>query len=196
MAKKEKSSFWKDFKAFLSKGSVLDLAVGVIIGTAFTAIVTALTNQILQPIINWVIGKVIGADSLSEVYTFLSKVYDADGAIDLVNSIYIDWGTFINAIINFLLVALVLFIIVRAITRSKKRAAEFRAKREEALKAEQETAEQPSEEPAPAPEPEPAPAPAVPTTEELLAEIRDLLKAQNCAENAKVDAEIASAKEE
>ena len=110
--------FFGEFKKFITRGNVMDMAVGVIVGSAFTAIVNALSNNILKPVINWILAKLFGADSLSEVYTFLTKVYTTDetGKIvpDLEQSIYIDWGAFINAIINFFLIAFVLFVIVKA----------------------------------------------------------------------------------
>ena len=111
--------FFAEFKKFITRGNVMDMAVGVIIGGAFTAIVNGLSNYILKPIINWILAMIFGASSLSEVYTMLKVAYVVDEAgnttseIDLANSIYINWGEFINAIINFLLIALVLFIIVR-----------------------------------------------------------------------------------
>ena len=116
--------FFGEFKKFITRGNVLDMAVGVIVGGAFTAIVNALSNNILKPIINWVLAAILGKDSLSELYTFLvrAEVLDEEtGAmvVDLANSIYIDWGAFVNAIINFLLIAFVLFCIVRAINRVK-----------------------------------------------------------------------------
>lgn len=166
--------FFKEFKEFITRGNVLDMAVGIIIGGAFTAIVTALTGQILQPLINWMIVSIIGGDGLASALTMLKPAYMLNDAgvqvIDLANSIYIDWGAFITAIINFILVALILFIIIKAINGARKRADEAKAKRE-AEKAAKEAAEAPVEE-APA-------APAGPTQEELLAEIRDLLKSQN-----------------
>ena len=117
--------FFSEFKKFITRGNVLDMAVGVIVGGAFTAIVNALSNNILKPIINWVLALILGKDSLSEVFTFLvrTEVTDAttgEVTVDLANSIYIDWGAFINAIINFLLIALVLFCIVRVINRAKE----------------------------------------------------------------------------
>jgi len=118
-AKKEKKGFWKEFREFIARGNVLDLAVGVIIGSAFTAIVNSLCNNILKPIINWILALIFGSDSLTGVYTVLKEVLDETGALDLTASIYIDWGTFISAIINFLLVALVLFTIVRTIMHIK-----------------------------------------------------------------------------
>ena len=130
--KKEKKGFWKEFKEFIARGNILDMAVGIIIGGAFTAIVNALCNNILKPIINWILAAIIGTDSLNEVYTFLSTAYTTNEAgaqvIDLANSIYIDWGTCINAIINFLLTALVLFLIIKAVMKVSKM-------REEAKKA-------------------------------------------------------------
>ena len=117
--------FFSEFKKFITRGNVLDMAVGVIVGGAFTAIVNALSNNILKPIINWVLALILGKDSLSEVFTFLvrTEVTDAttgEVTVDLANSIYIDWGAFINAIINFILIALVLFCIVRVINRAKE----------------------------------------------------------------------------
>lgn len=109
--------FFKEFGAFIKRGNVLDLAVGVIIGGAFTGIVNGLSNYVLKPIINWLLALVLGADGLEGAVTILSKATTADGAIDLANSIYIDWGAFISAIINFLLIAVVLFLIVRTINR-------------------------------------------------------------------------------
>lgn len=104
-----------EFKKFITRGNIVDMAVGVIVGSSFTAIVNALSNNILKPIINYLLTLVFGANSLSEVYTFLTVVYDEAGAVDLTQSIYIDWGTFINAIFNFFLVAAVLFAIVKIV---------------------------------------------------------------------------------
>jgi len=117
--------FFTEFKKFITRGNVLDMAVGVIVGGAFTAIVNALSNNILKPIINWILALVLGKDSLSELFTFLvrTEVTNAETGevtVDLANSIYIDWGAFINAIINFILIALVLFTIVRFINKAKE----------------------------------------------------------------------------
>ena len=109
--------FFGEFKTFITRGNVLDMAVGVIVGGAFTAIVNGLSNFILKPIINWLIALILGAEGLEGAITMLSAAYTTDesGAqiIDLANSIYIDWGSFVSAIINFLIIAFVLFIIVR-----------------------------------------------------------------------------------
>lgn len=105
--------FFEEFKTFITRGNVLDMAVGVIVGGAFTAIVTALTKNILQPLINWIIYLISGSQgSLDGVYTFL--VGDAS---DLSSAIYIDWGAFVSAIINFLLIAFVLFLVVKTINK-------------------------------------------------------------------------------
>ena len=125
--------FFAEFKKFITRGNVVDMAVGVIVGSSFTAIVNGLSNFILKPVINWFLTLILGKDSLSEVYTFLTKsfVLDAEGnataEIDLANSIYIDWGAFINAVINFFIVAVVLFCIVRIINREKEQEKKIKA---------------------------------------------------------------------
>lgn len=108
--------FFSEFKKFITRGNIVDMSVGVIVGGAFTSIVNGLTNYILKPVINWLLSLVLGTDSLSGVYTYLKKV-EVDGVIDLGQSIYIDWGAFINAIINFLIIAFVLFSILRIFNR-------------------------------------------------------------------------------
>ena len=107
----------EEFKKFIMRGNIVDMAVGVIVGSSFTAIVNALSNNILKPVINYLLTLIFGANSLSEVYTFLGQpvISVETGEIDLEQSIYIDWGAFINAIINFLLVATVLFAIVKIV---------------------------------------------------------------------------------
>lgn len=111
--------FFQDFKKFISRGNIIDMAVGVIIGTAFSAIVTALTNKIIMPLINWALS---GTGGLESAYTFLKWVPLADdpNTVDLANSIYIDWGAFITAIIDFLLIALVLFVILKVAMKSSE----------------------------------------------------------------------------
>ena len=127
--------FFGEFKKFITRGNILDLAVGVIVGGAFTAIVTSLTNNIIRPLINWIIALVGGKEGLAEFYTFLSKAYtvDANGntIVDLPNSIYIDWGLFITAIIDFIIIAFTLFIIVKIINNSKAKFKEITADLEE-----------------------------------------------------------------
>ncbi len=194
----------QDFKAFITRGNVVDMAVAVIIGAAFNAIVTSLTNNIIKPIINWAIAMAVGGDSKGLI-TMLKPAYidgvAADGitpakVVDMANSIYIDWGTFIMKIIDFLLIALVLFIIIKVFMglqnarkeltsaenkelykQAKKLAKEKGITREEAfseIKAEKAAAAA-----AAAAEAAKNAPPPKPTTEELLAQIRDLLAEQN-----------------
>ena len=133
MAKEGKKGFAKEFKEFISRGNIMDMAVGVIIGSAFTAIVNALCNNILKPLINFALLKILGADSLSNIFTFLHRVEAVDengvatGAPDLEKSIYIDWGSFINAVINFILIALVLFLIIKFFNRVRENAEKAKA---------------------------------------------------------------------
>ena len=130
--------FFAEFKKFITRGNVIDMAVGVIVGSSFTAIVNGLSNFILKPIINWLLAIFMGKDSLSDLLTFLVRVdktadvLDADGNVigtelvpDLSESIYIDWGAFINAVINFFLVAIVLFTIVKIFNRIREEHREF-----------------------------------------------------------------------
>ncbi len=104
--------FFEEFKKFITRGNVLDMSVGVVVGGAFTGIVNGLTNNVLKPIINWIISLIVKGNGLSGAITMLSPSY-VDGVLDLASSIYIDWGAFISAIINFLLIAFVLFSIVK-----------------------------------------------------------------------------------
>lgn len=115
--------FFAEFKKFITRGNVVDMAVGVIVGGAFTSIVNGLSNFILKPIINWIIALIIGKDGLSGAITTLSPVYkvleDGTKELDLANSIYIDWGAFISTVINFFIIAFVLFTIVKIINNVK-----------------------------------------------------------------------------
>lgn len=107
----------KEFKDFITRGNVVDLAVGMIIGAAFTAIVSALVSHIFQPLINWIpMGNVSGLITMLEPRNAEGIKVAMDAAdIDMTKSIYIDWGAFIMAIINFLLTAVVLFGLVKII---------------------------------------------------------------------------------
>ena len=91
--------FLTEFKEFISRGNVIDLAVGVIIGGAFSAIVTSLTDNIIKPLINCIGGA------------------EVQGKIHLVGDNYIDYGSFISAVINFLIMAFVLFLLVKAMNK-------------------------------------------------------------------------------
>lgn len=130
---------WQEFREFINRGNVVDLAVGVAIATAFTAIVNSLVNDIIMPLVGVLLGGV-------DFSTLSITVGDA----------VIAYGNFIQAIITFILVALTLFFVVKGYNSMQRTM-------EEALGVEEEAA--PEE-------------PAAPTTEQLLAEIRDLLKEQ------------------
>ena len=125
-------SFMKEFKEFISRGNVMDMAIGIIIGGAFTAIVTALVDSIITPLIGVICGGI-------DFATWGVQVGDAN----------IAFGALIDAIIKFLLIALVLFSIIKALNKAKEAAGK----------------EEEPEEPAPVPE-----------DIQLLTEIRDLLK--------------------
>ena len=121
--------FFEEFKKFITRGNVVDMAVGVIVGSSFTAIV------------NYLLAIIFGKDSLSGILTYLIKVempsdiLDEAGNVigtemvpDLAQSIYIDWGSFINAVINFFLIAFVLFSIVKIINKIKEEQKEMESK--------------------------------------------------------------------
>lgn len=159
--KKKQKGVIQEFKQFITRGNVVDMAVGVIIGSAFTSIVTALTNSILMPLIGVILGG--QADFKALRIKAGEPVYEADGITiakdefgqDLYSS-SIYYGKFLQAVIDFLLIAIILFIIVKVINSVRKRAEARRKKEEEK-------------------EPVPPAAPVV-TELDLLTEIRDLLK--------------------
>ncbi len=188
---KKIKAFFEEFKKFISRGNVVDMAIGVIVASAFTAIVTSLTNKIIMPCINWLLS-LGGTNGLESAYTFLKKVYttNAEGAqiVDLAKSIYIDWGAFITAILNFFIIAFILFLILKAfnaaskftkemnnkiVTLSKKEIKKLKKQglTEEDIKKveEQKTVEAKSQEATP----------PKPTTDELLTDILKELKKQN-----------------
>lgn len=111
--------FFNEFKQFISRGNIIDMAVGVIVGGAFNTIVTAFTNKIIMPLINLLLS-VGGENGLEKAYTFLKVVRDGEGAIDLSKSIYIDWGAFITAVINFFIIAMTLFVILKVAMKSRE----------------------------------------------------------------------------
>ena len=116
--------FFAEFKKFITRGNVLDMAVGVIVGGAFTAIVNGVSNFVLKPIINFSLAEMFGDGAFESAYTFLGEVVytlDAEGNMvpDLEKCHYIDWGSLIIAVINFFVTALVLFLIVRTINNVK-----------------------------------------------------------------------------
>ena len=168
--KNKDKGFFAEFKKFITRGNIIDLAVGVIIGAAFSAIVTALTNKIIMPLINLIIYACTGGTGINLITVLNGKpylVHDLEGVASVnPECIYMDWGVFIEAIINFLLIALVLFIIVKTANHiaDKKKALEEKKLEEYYQKH---------------PEERPAPAAKVPTELDVLTEIKELLKEQN-----------------
>lgn len=141
MAKeKKKSTFWSDFKKFISKGNVVDMAVGVVIGGAFGKIVTGLVNYIINPVVSLITGSGKDLDSLKTVLVPEKIVND----VVEQKEIAILWGTWIQTIIDFLIVAFCIFLVLRLITKAratlerKKLAAEEAKAAEAAAKAEAE----------------------------------------------------------
>ena len=116
---KKKTGFWAEFKEFISRGNVIDLAVGVIIGTAFTAIVNSLVKDMVMPLIGWMLS---GTDFTQYKYVISPAVGDVAESAIL-------YGNFIQNVFNFLLIAFVVFLFVKGINR-------FRRKKEEEAPAE------------------------------------------------------------
>lgn len=153
--------FFQDFKKFITKGNVLDLAVAVIIGGAFGKIVSSLVNHILMPVISLIAGK----KSFEDIKTVLTPANELTGVTE--NAIY--WGLFIQNIIDFLIIAFVIFMIIRAFGKMSSLAEKAKAKLHEeelAAKAEEKRLKELEE----------ASKPKPPTVEELLTEIKVLLE--------------------
>ena len=109
--------FFKDFKAFITRGNVLDMAVGVIIGSAFTAIVNSLVKEVITPVISLITGDI----NLQDLHWVLRpEVIAADGVTVEVSAINLNYGSFIQAIINFLIIAITVFTFVKVFTRVQK----------------------------------------------------------------------------
>ncbi|MHA3976324.1 large conductance mechanosensitive channel protein MscL [Halovulum sp. GXIMD14794] len=136
----------KEFKDFIARGNVMDMAVGIIVGAAFTAIVTSMVNDLIQPIIGLILG---GVDFSNYFITLDGGEYSTLAAAEEAGAATFNYGKFITALINFLIIAFVVFLLVKGVNRVK-----------EATAREEESEEL---------------APAGPTSEQLLAEIRDLL---------------------
>lgn len=209
---KKIKQFFADFKKFISRGNVVDMAIGVIVASAFTAIVKALTDKIIMPCINALLS--LGGGGLDSVFTFLRKigpdgtVLPMDAPIELVDlgkSIYINWGAFITAILEFFLIAFVLFMVLKLFMRARgawtktikeqPTRAERRTLKKEGvnmrdykavIKATAELRERNK----------PAPVPPQPTEQELLTSILEELKKQNVVSaEEKVEEVVAEAKE-
>ena len=184
--KEKRKGFFKEFGEFINRGNALALAIGVIIGGAFTNIVTAINKNIISPLIALIIGDTNLNDSLITVLKSHNVATETDVANGLaknvgdtltvpVNDIVISWGALIQAVIDFLLTALVLFLIMKVVTaiatRAKAAAEKLKKKEEESTETEEE------------PKPEEKPAePEIPADVQLLTEIRDLLKQQPTSE--------------
>lgn len=152
--KDRKMKFFKEFKEFINKGNVVDMAVGVVIATAFGNITKSLVADIIMPLI----GMLTGGISVSDLkYILTPAVLDETGAV-IVAENAIRYGLFIQFIIDFLIIALAVFVFIKVLTTAGNKAKALREK------------DQPAVEEAPAPEPEPT------AEEKLLTEIRDILK--------------------
>lgn len=152
--KKKKLGIIGEFKTFISRGSVLDMAVGLIIGSAFTAIVNSLVSDILMPCLGMITGRI---DFKQLKIVLQQAVLDADGVTVLSPEVAINYGSFIQFVINFLLVAIAVFLLVKTINTMRAKAEKLKKKQEE---------EKSTEPPKPDPQ------------LELLTEIRDLLKSK------------------
>lgn len=166
--------FFKEFKAFITRGNVLDMAVGIIIGGAFTAIITAIVGNILTPLINWIPG----SDGTGALQVVLREaVLDAENNV-VTEALVIDFGAVISAIITFLITAFVLFLIIKAVNSVRSGGQKLAEKRKKAIDKKLKKGEISAEEAQAAVEEVAAAAP-VESTDDILREIRDLLKARN-----------------
>jgi len=107
---------WKEFKEFVMRGNVMDMAVGIIIGAAFGKIVTSLVSDVIMPPIGLILGKV----DFSSLFVSLSGRYDTLAAAKAAGAPTVNYGTFLNAVIDFLIVAFVIFLLVKQVNRLKK----------------------------------------------------------------------------
>ena len=183
---KKKSTFWKDFKAFISRGNIVDLAVAVVVGAAFTAIVNSVVNDVIKPLI----ALLVNGDMSELVVVLRAAVMNEAGEI-VKEAITLNYGNLIMAILTFLIDAFVIFTAIRIVRNAQKKLKEgTELLKEKLVKEEEDTAVVAEAAPAAESVPEPAPAPAPveeklsPDAVALLAEIRDLLKAEkNQTEN-------------
>jgi len=109
--------FWAEFKKFIGKGNIIDLAIGVVIGTAFNKIVTSLVNDIIMPLVSLAVG---GASVTDWKWVITPAEYDANGAV-VVAETALKYGVFIQTLIDFMIIALSLFIVVKVYTYSKNK---------------------------------------------------------------------------
>ena len=167
------SKLWEEFKVFINKGNAMALAVGTIIGGAFSNITKSVTNDLIMPVVNIFLGGTDFSDAKIALPrmpwvepTYETIVNEAGEEVVQVVQNYLTYGNFISAVINFLILAVVVFFIVKAMNKMSEAAT--RKEREEAEAAAAAAAAAAAE--------EAAKNPPAPTSEELLSEIRDLLK--------------------
>lgn len=110
-------SLYKQFKEFAVKGNMIDLAIGIIIGAAFTGIVTSLVNDIISPPFGWIMGGI----ELEQYQWTLAEAEVVDGEV-VREAVTIDYGSFIRACINFLFIAVILFFLIRSVNQLKRKA--------------------------------------------------------------------------
>ena len=178
MAKNKKSGFFTDFKKFITKGNIIDMAVGVVVGSSFSAIVNGLVKMVINPCI----ALIPGADSMDEWKTILKPeiVDEATGTVTQAE-VAILWGTWLQTIIDFLIVAFCIFVVLRVIMKAQKimdakKIAEAEAKAKEEEEKEEAAKEAADAAAAALAEKQAALDASVLAQEKLLCEIRDLLK--------------------
>ncbi len=151
MKKNKKPGIIAEFKKFITRGNVVDMATGVIVAGAFTKIITALTNNVFMPFVNWIVFQITGGKQVLLISILNNEPYfvestDAEGVVtQVVNNacIYINWGVVIEAIVNFLLIAIIIFTIVKVINSINAKLEAMKAKlREDELKLEAERAKE------------------------------------------------------
>lgn len=157
--------FFKEFKDFITRGNIIDLAIGVIIGGAFSAIVNSLVNDIIMPLLTLATGD--GVQGLSVVLNNVPK-YLEDGTIN-PEAVLWNYGNFLQAIINFIIIALCLFLALKVVMSIRKASEKSIEKMKKRQAEENVVVEETAQEPAAEPEPKE-------TADDLLREIRDLLK--------------------
>ena len=145
--KEKTTGFFGEFKQFIARGNVMDMAVGVIIGGAFGKISTSLVNDVIMPFVSMLTG---GVDFSNWKLVLKAAVAGADGVIDPATEVAVKFGAFLATILDFIIVAFAIFCVIKAINAMHRKKEETPAE--------------------PAPEPEPS------NEEKLLTEIRDLLK--------------------
>jgi large conductance mechanosensitive channel len=143
--KNKKTGILKEFKTFITRGNVIDMATGVIVAGAFTKIITALTNNVFLPVVNYLVSlatngkQVLLISILNKQPYFLESVDDAGEIVKTVNPecIFIDWGIVLEAVVNFILIAAIIFTIVKVINHTRAKIDAIKAKaREDELAAE------------------------------------------------------------